>query len=151
MHGAEGLLDRLPGAKGPHPNRVAPLIEMAIPAHALNHPNQGAQGVADELMLRGLHVGSGVVDPQRPQDPPPRLLWLEEAVCKCRFKLNEKQIRALKRFRPPSQGRRQHLHKIVLDCFSRHVWPWLYASKMPVTGRADLEKPRAALLLGARR
>ena len=24
VHGAEGLLDRLPGAKAPHPNRVAP-------------------------------------------------------------------------------------------------------------------------------
>ena len=53
VHGAEGLVDRLPGAKGPHPNRVAPPIEKAILAHALNHPTHGAQRVADELMLRG--------------------------------------------------------------------------------------------------
>jgi hypothetical protein len=29
-YGADGLLDRLPGAKGPHPNRVAAEIEAAI-------------------------------------------------------------------------------------------------------------------------
>lgn len=27
MYGAEGLLDRMPGAKGPHPNRVASEVE----------------------------------------------------------------------------------------------------------------------------
>ena len=37
-YGAEGLLDRLPGPKGPHPNRVAPEIEEAVLAHALEHP-----------------------------------------------------------------------------------------------------------------
>ena len=26
-YGSEGLLDKLPGCKGPHPNRVAPEIE----------------------------------------------------------------------------------------------------------------------------
>ena len=29
-YGAEGLLDKLPGCKGAHPNRVAPEIEQAI-------------------------------------------------------------------------------------------------------------------------
>ena len=43
VHGAEGLLGRLPGAKGPHPNRVAPPVEKAILAHALKHPTHGAQ------------------------------------------------------------------------------------------------------------
>ena len=54
VHGAEGLLDRMPGEQGPHPNRVAPPIEKAILGHALKHPTHGAQRVADELMLRGL-------------------------------------------------------------------------------------------------
>ena len=54
VHGAEGLLDRLPGGKGPHPNRVASSIEKAILAHALKHSTHAAQRVADELMLRGL-------------------------------------------------------------------------------------------------
>ncbi len=33
--GAEGLIDRLPDAKGPQPNRVAAEIETAILDHAL--------------------------------------------------------------------------------------------------------------------
>jgi Winged helix-turn helix len=35
--GVEGLLDRMPGARGPHPNRVAAEIETAILDHALDH------------------------------------------------------------------------------------------------------------------
>lgn len=61
VQGAEGLLDRMPGAKGPRPNRIAPLIEKAILAHALKHPTHDAERVADELMLRGLRVSSGGV------------------------------------------------------------------------------------------
>ncbi len=37
-YGADGLIDRLPGAKGPHPNRVAAEIEAAILDHALAYP-----------------------------------------------------------------------------------------------------------------
>jgi len=74
VHGAEGLLDRLPGAKGRHPNRVAPPIEKAILADALKHSTHGAQRVADELVLRGLQVSSGGVRGVwilgQPQDPP---------------------------------------------------------------------------------
>ena len=61
QHGADGLIDRLPGAKGPHPNRVPAPVEEAILAHALEHPTHGAQRVADELMLRGIQVSSGGV------------------------------------------------------------------------------------------
>lgn len=43
-YGAEGLIDRLPGAKGPHPNRVAAEIEEAILDHALVHPCHGRPG-----------------------------------------------------------------------------------------------------------
>lgn len=42
--GAEGLIDRLPGAKGPHPNRVPEEIEQAILEHALQHPSHGPAG-----------------------------------------------------------------------------------------------------------
>src|SRR5512145_1531198 len=37
-YGAQGLVDRLPGPKGPHPNRVSAEIETAILEHALAHP-----------------------------------------------------------------------------------------------------------------
>ncbi len=40
-YGAEGLMDRLPGARGPHPNRVSEKLEAAILAHALDHPTHG--------------------------------------------------------------------------------------------------------------
>ena len=60
-YGADGLLDRLPGARGPHPNRVAAEIETAILDHALAHPCHGPMRVAQELMLRGIQVSSGGV------------------------------------------------------------------------------------------
>ncbi len=61
LHDADGLIDRLPGARGPHPNRVPAPVEEAILAHALEYPTHGAQRVADELMLRGIQVSSGGV------------------------------------------------------------------------------------------
>jgi len=60
-YGADGLLDRLPGARGPHPNRVAAEIETAILDHALAHPCHGPMRVAQELVLRGIQVSSGGV------------------------------------------------------------------------------------------
>ena len=60
-YGADGLLDRLPGVKGPHPNRVPAEIEAAILDHALAHPCHGPKRVAQELMLRGIQVSAGGV------------------------------------------------------------------------------------------
>ena len=59
LYGAEGLIDQLPGPKGPHPNRVSEEIEQAVLAHALETPTHGAQRVADELLLGGIQVSSG--------------------------------------------------------------------------------------------
>ena len=39
-HGADGLIERMPGAKGWHPNRVAIKIETAIFDHELAQPGQ---------------------------------------------------------------------------------------------------------------
>ena len=160
-HGADGLLDQLPGAKGPHPNRVPAAVEEAILAQALEHPTHGAQRVADELMLRGIQVSSGGVrgvwirnDLQTRHH---RLLRLEETVWKRRIKLSEEQIQALERFDPEYRERHIQVNatgelvavdtffagtlkgvgkvyiQTVLDCFSRYVWARLYTSKMPVT------------------
>ena len=60
-YGAEGLVDRLPGAKGPHPNRVSDEVETAILKHALEHPSHGPLRVAQELALKGIQVSSGGV------------------------------------------------------------------------------------------
>jgi len=48
----EGLVDRLPGGKGPHPSRVAADIKAAILDHALEHPCHGAMRVEQELRLK---------------------------------------------------------------------------------------------------
>ncbi len=60
-YGAEGLIDRLPGPRGPHPNRVAAQSEAAILEHALQHPCHGALRVEQELRLQGIQVSSGGV------------------------------------------------------------------------------------------
>ncbi len=57
-YGTDGLIDRLPGARGPHPNRVAEEIEVAILAHSLDHPGHGPLRVAQELMLKDVQVTS---------------------------------------------------------------------------------------------
>ena len=61
LDGADGLLDRLPGAKAPHPNRVPAPVEEAILAYALEPRLHGAQRAADELMLKGIQVSAGGV------------------------------------------------------------------------------------------
>ena len=64
-YGGDGLVDRLPGAKGPHPNRVAAEIETAILDHALAHPCHGAMRVEQELRLKDIpHRMTRVKRPQ---------------------------------------------------------------------------------------
>jgi hypothetical protein len=58
-YGADGLIDRLPGPRNPHPNRVPEAVEQAILEHALAHPCRGPMRVAQELLLRGVQVSSG--------------------------------------------------------------------------------------------
>ena len=60
-YGAQGLIDRLPGATGPHPNRVAAGIEQALLDHALAHFCHGSTRVEQELRLKGIQVSSGGV------------------------------------------------------------------------------------------
>jgi hypothetical protein len=60
LYGAEGLLDKLPGAKGPHPNRVDKAVEESILQHSLEHPTHGCVRVAQELVLKGIQVSSVV-------------------------------------------------------------------------------------------
>ncbi len=50
-YGAEGLLDKLPGCKGAHPNRAVPEIEQAILDYSLTRPTHGPLRVVQELAL----------------------------------------------------------------------------------------------------
>lgn len=161
VYGAQGLVDRLPGARGPHPNRVAQEVEDAILAHALEHPSHGAQRVADELVLKGVQVSStgvrGVWSRHTLLTKHERLLRLEETAQKQKLTLSEEQVRLLERYSP--EFRERHIEtrfpgdlvavdtffvgtlkgvgkvylQTVLDTFSRMAWAHLYTSKLPVT------------------
>jgi transposase InsO family protein len=156
-YGAEGLLDRMPGAKGPHPNRVAQEIETAI----LDHPCHGATRVEQELRLKGIQVSSGGVRGvwQRHNllTKFERLLRLEKATADRKIELKDDQIRLLERFSPEFRERHieaPHTGSLVavdtffagalkgvgkvylqtaIDCHSRYAWARLYPSKLPVT------------------
>ncbi|MGR1253210.1 DDE-type integrase/transposase/recombinase, partial [Aeromonas veronii] len=137
-YGAEGLLDKLPGCKGAHPNRVA-----------------------QELALQGINVSAGGVRCvwQRHDllSKHARLLRLEKIQREQTIELNDEQIRLLERFSPEFRERQIEVHytgelvavdtffvgalkgvgkvylQTVLDCYSRHAWGRLYTSKLPVT------------------
>ena len=160
-YGADGLIDRLPGPRGPHPNRVAKEVEEAILAHSLDHPTHGALRVAQELVLKGIQVSSGGVrgvwSRHNLLTRHERLLRLENHVAKRSIKLTDEQIRLLERFSPEFRERHietRHTGDLVavdtffvghlkgvgkvylqsaIDCHSRYAWGRLYTSKLPVT------------------
>lgn len=159
--GADGLIDRLPGPKGPHPNRVAEEIEQAILTHCLDHPGHGALRVSHELMLKGLQVSSGGVrgvwSRHNLLTKHERLLRLEKSVAARKIELSDEQVRLLERFSPEFRERHietRHTGDLVavdtffvghlkgvgkvylqsaIDCHSRYAWGRLYTSKLPVT------------------
>jgi transposase InsO family protein len=160
-YGAEGLIDRLPGAKGPHPNRVPVEIEAAILDHALSNPCHGPMRVVHELALRGIQVSSGGVRGVWQRHglltKHDRLLRLEKATAERKLSLSDDQIKLLERFSP--EFRERHIEaphtgalvavdtffvgvlkgvgkvylQTAIDCHSRHAWARLYPNKLPVT------------------
>jgi transposase InsO family protein len=160
-YGAEGLLDRLPGPRGPHPNRVSAEVEQAILAHSLDFPTHGCLRVSQELMLRGISVSSGGVrgvwSRHQLLSRHERLLRLEQSVREQQLPLSADQVRLLERFSP--EFRERHIEtcctgelvavdtflvgalkgvgrvylQSVLDCHSRYAWGRLYTSKLPLT------------------
>ena len=160
-YGAEGLIDRLPGAKGPHPNRVSEQVEAAILAHALAHPTHGALRVAQELSLKGVHVSSGGVrgvwSRHKLLTRQERLLRLGKTTAQRRVELSDEQVRLLERFSPEFRERHiqtRHTGELVavdtffvghlkgvgkvwlqtaVDCHARYAWGRLYPNKLPGT------------------
>jgi hypothetical protein len=108
-YGADGLLDRLAGARAPHPHRVGAEIEPAVLDQALAHPCHGPLRVAQELMLRGLQVSAGGVRGVWQRHglltQHERLLRLEQATAERRLALSDEQIRLLERFSPEFRER----------------------------------------------
>jgi len=160
-YGAEGLLDRLPGARGAHPNRVSPEVEKAILAHCLDAPTQGCLRVAQELALKGVQVSAGGVrgvwGRHNLLSKHERLLRLEQHTQKRRVQLTDEQIRLLERFSPEFRERHIETHatgelvgvdtfhvgtlkgvgrvymQAAIDCHSRYAWARLYTNKLPLT------------------
>lgn len=160
-YGAEGLIDRLPGARGPHPNRVGEEVENAILEHSLEHPGHGCNRVSQELALKDIHVSSfgvrGVWMRHKLLLIHQRLLKMENEVRERSVTLTEEQIRLLERFDPEFRdrhivtgctgelvavdtfyvGRLKGVGRVYLqaaiDCHSRYIWGRLYTTKMPVT------------------
>ena len=124
-YGASGLLDKLPGCKGAHPNRVSPEIEQAILDYSLQRPTHGPLRVSQELALRGITVSSGGVrgvwsrhDLLSKHD---RLLRLEREQKDRALELNDEQIRLLERFSPEFRERQIEVHHtgelVAIDTF----------------------------------
>ena len=160
-YGADGLIDRLPGPKGPHPNRVDKTIEKAILDYSLKHPSHGCLRVAQQLALQGVQVSAGGVrgvwSRHQLMTQSERLLRLEQTVARRRIKLSDEQIRLLEKFNPEFRERHivtEHTGQLVavdtffvgtlkgvgriylqsvIDCHSRYAWGRLYTSKLPVT------------------
>lgn len=160
-YGSEGLLDRMPGAKGPHPNRVAAEVEKAILDYSLEHPTEGCLRVAQELALRDIRISAGGVrgvwDRHKLLTKHERLMRFEEHARKHSIKLTDKQVRMLERFNP--EFRERHIEaphtgalvavdtfyvgalkgvgrvyaQTAIDCHSRYAFARLYTSKLPLT------------------
>lgn len=160
-YGSEGLLDRLPGTKLPHPNRLSDEIEKAILEYSLAFPTHGPLRVAHQLKLNGIDVSSGGVrgawSRHKLLSRHERLLRLEQHHREQKFDLTPEQVKLLERFSPEFRERHIETHftgelvsvdtfmvgtlkgvgkvylQTVIDCFSRYVWGRLYNSKMPLT------------------
>lgn len=160
-YGVDGLVDRLPGTRGPHPNRVTEEAEKAILDFSLEQPTYGCLRVAQELQLKGTAVSSmgvrGVWARHNLLSKHDRLLRLEEQVQKKRLPITPEQVRLLERFSPEFRDRHIEVHQTgelvavdtfmvghlkgvgriylqtVVDCYSRYAWGRLYTNKMPVT------------------
>jgi len=161
MYGSQGLIDRLPGPRGPHPNRVEEAVEKAILAHCLEKPTHGAVRVAQELVLKGVQVSSGGVRGVWSRHglltKHERLMRFEKHARETGLHLTDDQVKALEKFSP--EFRERHIEtrytgelvavdtffvgvlkgvgrvymQSVMDCYSRYAWGRLYTSKLPVT------------------
>lgn len=160
-YGAQGLIDKLPGASGPHPNRVSEEIEKAIMDYSLLNPTHGCLKVSQQLNLKNVHVSSGGVrgvwQRNKLLSKHLRLLRLEQHHRETNIELSENHIKLLERFSP--EFRERHIQadftgdlvamdtfmvgtlkgigrvylQTVIDCHSRYAWGRLYTSKVPVT------------------
>ena len=159
--GAEGLVDKIRGAKSPHPNRVSVELEQAVLNYCLEFPTHGSLKVSQQLTLKGVTVGVGAVrgiwHRHNLITKHQRLLHLEKHYKNHNIPLSEQHITLLEKFDPEFTERHikadftgqlvaldtfmvgtlKGIGKIylqtVVDCHSRFAFGHLYTSKDPVT------------------
>jgi len=159
--GADGLVDKIKGAKSPHPNRVSEELEKTVLDYCLEFPTHGSLRVSQQLILRGTHIGVGAIRGiwQRHDliSKHQRLLRLEKHYKEHNIQLTEQHIALLEKFDPEFRerhikadftgqlvaldtfmvGNLKGIGKIylqtVIDCHSRFAFGHLYTSKVPVT------------------
>lgn len=160
--GVAGLVEAKRGARGPHPNRIAPEIETKVLDYCLRRPTHGAQRVSNELRLAGVEVSpSGVRSVWLRHDLETRykrLMRLERASREnTTFVLTDDQVRLLERHSP--EFRCRHVEssapgellnqdtfywgtlkgvgkvyvQVVIDTFCSLAFAKCYSSKMPIT------------------
>ena len=154
LYGAEGLIDQLPGPKGPHPNPggLGPRLGGSDARSSAGRGRVAARRDPGELRRRtGVWSRHGLTTKHE------RLLRLEETARERKLKLTDEQIELLERFSPEFRERHIEVHypgdlvavdtffvgtlkgvgkvylQTVLDCFSRYAWGRLYTSKLPLT------------------
>ena len=160
-YGAEGLIDRLPGAGGHTPTGWQPRSRQPFSTMPLSIPAMARHAVEQELRLKGIAVSSGGVRGvwQRHNllDQARAPARLEKATAERKIELKEEQIRLLERFSP--EFRERHIEaphtgalvavdtffvgalkgvgkvylQTAIDCHSRYAWARLYPSKLPLT------------------
>lgn len=162
MGGVAALVENRRGARGPHPNRLAPEIEAKVLDYCLHRPTHGAQRVSNELRLQGVEVSpSGVRSVWLRNDletRTKRLMRLErESREATTFVLTEEQVRLLERHSPDFRCRhvessapgellnQDTFHwgtlkgvgkvyvQVVVDTFCSLAFAKCYSSKMPIT------------------
>lgn len=159
--GAEALLDQVRGPRNPHPNRLSEELEKVVLDYCLEFPTHGSLKVSQQLLLRGIHIGTGAIKGvwQRNDlgSKHQRLLRLERHAKETGIELSDHHIQLLERFDP--EFRERHIEanftgqlvaidtflvgnlkgigkvylQTVVDCYSRYAWGHLYNSKIPVT------------------
>lgn len=159
--GAEGLVDKIRGAKSPHPNRISEELEQAVLDYCLEFPTQGSLKVSQQLILKGTNVGVGAIrgiwHRHNLITKHQRLLRLEQHHRTHNIALTEQHITLLEKFDP--EFRERHIQadftgqlvgmdtfmvgnlkgigkiylQTVVDCHSRLAFGHLYTSKVPVT------------------
>jgi transposase InsO family protein len=160
--GVAGLVESRRGARGPHPNRLAPEIEAKVLDYCLQRPTHGAQRVSNELRLQGVEVSpSGVRGVWLRHDLETRykrLMRLErESRDATTFILTDEQVRLLERH--SADFRCRHVEssapgellnqdtfywgtlkgvgkvyvQVVVDTFCSLAFAKCYSSKMPIT------------------